>query len=160
MARYVKPTESERRFHETRREAPRSGAQQAPRSREQDTGETLVDRLLQVAHQHLVERARKPVTDAGKLARALHLTSEQLEGNLGAPLLATAASGLDRAAALLDDDPRKLVGAVERFARTRSIAFCSGALVLGIGAGRFLKSSARTARHQPRDDEGTSHEPQ
>jgi hypothetical protein len=32
--------------------------------------------------------------------------------------------------------------------------------VLGIGAGRFLKSSARTARRQPQDDGGTNHEPQ
>lgn len=165
MAGYIKRNGPVRRPPE-----PRHSHAEAPPT-------SLLDQLAQVAQQHLSERARKPVTDAGKLSKALRLTSEQLEGNLAAPLLETAADGLDHAVELFDHDARELVDAMQRFARTQPAMFYGGALVLGLGAGRFLKSSARgpaarkdpepravrasrNGHSQPPDHEGTRHEPE
>jgi hypothetical protein len=175
MGRYVKRNEQVRHAHEPRANGPRG--HESRRSSAEDAPASLIDQLAQVAQQHISERARKPVTDASKLARALRLSSEQLEGNIAAPLLETAADGLDHAVELFDRDARELVDAMERFARAQPAVFYGGALALGLGAGRFLKSSARgaaarknpeptaarTARHghsQPPQDEGTRHEPE
>ena len=89
------------------------------------------------------QRAGKPAADLGKLAKALALTSEQLEGNMASPYVSKAASQLERFSHFLENaNGEEALRSVEEFARKRPLLFLGGAAVLGFGGARFLKSSA------------------
>lgn len=120
------------------------------RGQSESTDQTnFVDRIAQLVNEQVSQRAGKPANDLSKLAKALRLTSEQLEGNLTSPFIGKAADQLDRAVELLGRDGREVMDSVERFARTSPLAFVGGAIAVGIGAGRFLRSSAQATA--PRD---------
>lgn len=89
------------------------------------------------------QRTGKPAADLGKLAKALLLTSEQLEGNLASPYVSKAANQLERFATFLESaTAEEALRGVEEFARKRPLLFIGGAAMLGFGGARFLKSSA------------------
>jgi hypothetical protein len=103
----------------------------------------------------MIERFAKltatSASDLTKVATALHLTSQQLETELGARLLETAAGSLDRvASAIKDARPKELQRALQGLAREQPAFFIGSALALGFAGARFLKSSAAPAdRAQP-----------
>jgi len=87
----------------------------------------------------------KPGVDIDKLAKSLRLTGQQLEGNLVVPYVDKLAGGLERIAAFIEEaDAAEVMRRVEKYARQRPFLAVSGALGLGILAGRFLKSSAQS----------------
>ena len=101
------------------------------------------DQTTRMVRTRVSERASQSASQVADFARALRQTGQGLEGNLAAPLVGRAADQLDRVAELLDsNDPDKLVGNVERFARQQPLLFLGGAFALGLAGARFLKSSA------------------
>ncbi len=137
----------------------------------------LANEAIALVSDQLQKQVHRPAADLDRLARALQLTSEQLAGTLAVPVVARAAAEAERAARFLEqNDARQTLEAVERFARQKPLLFLGGALAIGVGAGRFLKSSgfetgsstsnpSPTARRQatasPQTTQrGNDHEPQ
>jgi len=105
----------------------------------------VVDRAKEIASDQVSERREKSAGEIGKLANALHHTSEELGDTIAAPYVDKAADMLDRlAGSVRDASIRDAVGATERFARREPLLFLGGAFVIGLLAARFLKSSERT----------------
>ena len=104
-----------------------------------------------VLEEQVAQRAGKPAADLGKLAKALLLTSEQLDGNFASPLVNKAATQLEHFSQFLQDAKGEdALRSVEEFARKRPWLFLGGAAVVGFGGARFLKSSA--TRRAPTDN--------
>ena len=134
----------------------------------------LANEAISLVSEQLQKQVHLPAADLDRLARALRLTSEQLQGTIAVPVVARAASEAERAARFLEqNDAKQTLDAVERFAREKPLWFLGGALAVGVGAGRFLKSSAfetssseaRAARRRsttsPQTTQrGNDHEPQ
>jgi hypothetical protein len=103
----------------------------------------LANEAISMVSKQLQKQVHRPAADLDRLARALRLTSEQLSGTLAVPVITRAAAEAERAARFLEqNDARQTLDAVERFARQKPLLFLGGALAVGVGAGRFLKSSA------------------
>jgi hypothetical protein len=91
-------------------------------------------------------RFGRSASELNRLAEVLRTASARLDGSFTAPYFEGVANQIDRAAgALKNANTRDMVEAVQRFARTNPLVFLGGVLALGIGAGRFLKSSALPA---------------
>lgn len=111
----------------------------------------VVDRAKDLASEQVTERREKSAGEIGKLARALHQTSEELGDTMAAPYVDKAADMLDRlSTSVRDGSLRDAVRATERFARREPLLFLGGTFILGVLAARFLKSSER----RDREDEG------
>jgi hypothetical protein len=114
--------------------------------RDEDFGARLTSHARQLLAEEISQQVGDPVADLRKVAHALRATSRELEGRLGAQYVGRAAEQLASTLDFLQRAPApEVVDAVHRFARTRPTAFFSGAFALGLGAGRFLKSSAQQA---------------
>lgn len=97
----------------------------------------------------VAETAEKSAGDIGDVARALHETSKQLEGNVASPYIDKAADELERLSGYLRNaSVPEIARNVESFARREPALFLGGAFVLGIAAARFIKSSAGQAEGQ------------
>lgn len=109
---------------------------------DQSVTSMMLHQTKAIVGEQVSKRAGKPAADIGKLAKALELTSEQLEGNVASPYVKRAASQLERFAQFLEDAKgEEALRTVEQFARKQPLLFLSGAAVLGFGTARFLKSS-------------------
>jgi hypothetical protein len=91
-------------------------------------------------------RFGRSASDLKRLGEVLRTASARLDGSFTAPYFESAANQIDRAADMLKNaNARDMIEGVQRFAKTRPLLFLGGALALGIGAGRFLRSSATPA---------------
>jgi hypothetical protein len=132
-------------------QAPRQSAiAGAPHGDERTPGslrERVAGQAKELARSRISERKSRSATDLGNVANALRQTGQQLEGNIGLPLVNGAADRLEHIAELLDTtDPAEFVRGVERFARRDPLLFLAGALAIGIVGARFVKSSAMHAQ--------------
>jgi hypothetical protein len=83
----------------------------------------------------------------------LHLLSEQLEGNFTAPYVDKVAGQVERFANMLRDTKLSDVkSTAENMAKNDPIVFYGGLFALGIGAARFLKSTAEQTSEAPRGE--------
>jgi len=104
----------------------------------------VVDRAKDLATEQVSQQREKSAGEIGKLARALHHTSEELGDTMAAPYVERAADMLDRlSGSVRDASLGNAVRATERFARREPLLFLGGAFLLGVLASRFLKSSER-----------------
>jgi hypothetical protein len=88
----------------------------------------------------------KRASDLNRLADVQRTATARLEGTDTAPYFEGAARQIDRAADVLKHaNTREITAAVQRVARTNPLLFIGGALALGFGAGRFLRSTALPA---------------
>lgn len=102
----------------------------------------VVGRAKELAGEQVSDRREKSAGAIGKLAEALHHTSE--EDTVAAPYIEKAADMLDRlSGSVRDTSLRDAVRATERFARREPLVFLGGAFIVGLLASRFLKSSGR-----------------
>ena len=110
---------------------------------EQSLPAMVASQAKAVLEEQVAQRAGKPAADLGKLAKALLLTSEQLEGNIASPMVSKAAGQLERFSQFLQEAKGDdVLRTVEEFARKRPMWFLGGAALVGFGGARFLKSTA------------------
>jgi len=103
----------------------------------------VVGRAKDLASEQVSERREKSAGAIGKIAEALHHTSE--EDTVAAPYIEKAADMLDRLSdSVRDTSLREAVRRTERFARREPLVFLGGAFLVGLLASRFLKSSGRS----------------
>jgi hypothetical protein len=115
----------------------------------QSIGSMVAHHAKSLVDEQVAKRAGKPAADLGKLAKALLLTSEQLEGNLASPYVSRAATQLEKFASFLENAKGEdALRSVEEFARKQPLWFLGGAAVLGFGGARFLKSTASRSNEQ------------
>lgn len=110
-----------------------------------DLASDVVDRAKDLANEQVTQQRERSAGEIGKLARALHHTSEELGDTMAAPYVERAAEMLDRlSGSVRDASLGNAVRATERFARREPLLFLGGAFLLGVLASRFLKSSERS----------------
>jgi hypothetical protein len=91
-------------------------------------------------------RFGKSASDLNRLAEVLRTASARLDGTFTAPYFDRAAQQIDRAADVLKHaNIQEIAGSAQRLARSSPWLYIGGALALGLGAGRFLRSSASLA---------------
>jgi hypothetical protein len=118
----------------------------APAMPDGDDVKRFADHARKLVDDELSMRLGRSASELKRLAEVLRTTSARLDGNFTAPYFEGAAAQIDRAADMLKNaNAREMVAAVQRFAKTRPLLFLGGAIALGIGAGRFLRSSATPA---------------
>jgi hypothetical protein len=137
------------------RSASRNRERSSGTGENQSIGSMVAHHAKSLVDEQVAKRAGKPAADLGKLAKALLLTSEQLEGNLASPYVSKAANQLEKFAHFLENaQGEEALRSVEEFARKKPLWFLSGAAVLGFGGARFLKSSAARIAEQSNGTEG------
>jgi hypothetical protein len=124
-----------------------------------ETAEQLKDAVVGQAN-HLRESARSTQAHASHriqmLAEQLRRASDNLrhEDTLTAGLIERASRSVENVAGYVQSTtPQDLVRDVERLARRQPALFFGSALLLGLGAGRFLKSSAPYTSREGHPDE-------
>ena len=104
--------------------------------------------------EQLTRHAAKPAGDLSKLATALRVTGEQCEWEPAAEYAEKTADQLQRVAGFItDENAERLLRRLRRFALRNPALFIGGALLAGLGGGRFLRSSV------PSDAQGQSPTP-
>jgi ElaB/YqjD/DUF883 family membrane-anchored ribosome-binding protein len=91
-------------------------------------------------------RFGKSASELNRLAEVLRTAGARLDGTFTAPYFDRAAQQIDRAADLIKHASiQELAGSAQRLARSSPWLYIGGALAVGLGAGRFLRSSAALA---------------
>lgn len=110
---------------------------------DEDFGKRIGGHAQQLIDEELSQRLGRGALEMARFADALRSAGSRLEGSRTGPYFNSAAGQIEHAAELLRNaNARDIVDGVERFARQSPLMFVGGAIALGIGAGRFLKSSA------------------
>lgn len=111
-----------------------------------DDVKRFADHARKLVDDEVSARFGRSASELHRLAEVLRTASARLDGSFTAPYFEGAANQIDRAAKMLKNaTTREMYDAVQRFARTNPLVFLGGVLALGIGAGRFLKSSGMPA---------------
>lgn len=159
--------------------ATRAAQPQADESAD-DFGRRIAGQARKMVDDEIGARFGQGASGLNRLSDALRGASTRLEGALAAPYFEKAAGQLEHVAELLQNaNSGEMLEGVQRFARERPLLFMGSAVALGIGAGRFLKSSssssgmpllstasstqparrsARTKNREASQTRGTSHE--
>ena len=104
---------------------------------------SAVEQAKDVVSAQVTEKSGKGAADIGEVAKALHQTSESLEGNIASPYVKQAAQQLDRVSEFLrTNDVGEMTKKVEAYARREPLLFLGGALAVGLLGARFLKATA------------------
>jgi len=110
----------------------------------------VADQAKEVVSDKAQDQQQRSAGNIGKVAKALHRTSEDLADTMAAPYVEKAAAALDRmSGSVREANLRDIVEATERFARKDPVLFVGGAFAIGLIAARFLKSSARATSERP-----------
>jgi hypothetical protein len=113
-------------------------------SQAKEVAEHAATKAKDLVSTRVAEETGKKAGDIGDVAKALHETSKQLEGNIASPYVDKAADQLDKLSSFLRTaSVPEIARNVETFARKEPLLFLGGAFVLGMAGARFLKSSAR-----------------
>jgi ElaB/YqjD/DUF883 family membrane-anchored ribosome-binding protein len=87
----------------------------------------------------------KSVNDLEAVAKTLKLASQQLEGNIAAPVIEKLAGGVEQVAKYIEDaDVRELLRRAESLGRENPFVFVGVAALIGFAGGRFLHASGRS----------------
>lgn len=109
----------------------------------EDFSARIAGHARQLFDDEVSQRFSKGASDLGRLADALRGASTRLDGAFGAPYFERAAGHIEQLAELVKHAKgTDVIDGVQRFARERPLLYLGGAVALGIGAGRFLKSSS------------------
>ena len=111
---------------------------------DQDRDDEWLDtqRVRDFLLEQLTKHAAKPAADLSKIGMALRLTSEQCEWGPTAECAEKAADRLQRVAGLITNaDTESVLRRLRRFAARQPRLFVGSAVLLGLGGGRFLRSS-------------------
>ncbi len=96
-------------------------------------------------------RQEKSAGDLGKVADAIRQTGESLQDTVAGPYVEKAAAMIERVSGSVKNaNLRDTMRATERFAQRDPVLFLGGAFLVGLLAGRFLKSSAQHEAPTPR----------
>jgi hypothetical protein len=107
---------------------------------------SFADHARKLVDEEVTLRFGKSAAELNRLAEVLRTASARLDGTFTAPYFDSVAQQIDRAADLLKHASlQELTSAAHRIARSNPWLFIGGALAIGIGAGRFLRSSAPAA---------------
>lgn len=107
-----------------------------------DDVRSLAEHARKLVDDQITLRLGRSAGDLNRLAEVLRTAGARLEGTFTAPYFEGAATQIDRAADLLKNaSTAEIADAVQRAARGNPLLFIGGALALGFGAGRFLRSS-------------------
>ena len=117
-----------------------TGAREAPI--EEDFGRRMASQARQLFDDEFSQRVGRSASNLNRLADALRGAAARLEGSSTARHFESAAGQVERIAALVKNaNGRDLIDGLQSFARRRPLLFLGTAVAVGIGAGRFLKSS-------------------
>ena len=110
----------------------------------------IAERVRDTTTTQLESQKQRATEGLGSVAEAVRETAQRLREHQQEPLAGaaeTAAQQVERFSGYLRDrDVNSLVRDAEDFARRQPALFVAGAFVLGVAAGRFLKSSSRAAQ--------------
>ena len=122
----------------------RNGAAPAMPTREDIS--SFAEHARRIVDDEVTLRLGKSASELNRLAEVLRTASARLDGTFTAPYFDRAAQQIDRAADLLKHASiQEIAGSAQRIARSSPWLYIGGALALGLGAGRFLRSSAALA---------------
>jgi hypothetical protein len=122
----------------------RNGA--APPMPTREDIKSFADHARKIVDDEVTMRFGKSASELNRLAEVLRTASARLDGTFTAPYFDRAAQQIDRAAELLKHaNIQEIASSAQRLARTSPWLYVGGALALGLGAGRFLRSSAALA---------------
>jgi hypothetical protein len=125
--------------------AKRAAQPQADDSTE-DFRERIAGQARKLVDDEIGARFGRGASDLNRLSDALRGAGARLEGSFAGSYFERAAGQLDQVAQMLQHtSSRELVDGVQRFARERPLLFLGSAVALGIGAGRFLRSSSTSS---------------
>lgn len=120
-------------------------AQPQPGESTDDFGRRLASQARKLIDDELGARLGRGASDLNRLSDALRGAGARLEGAAAGPYFERAAVQLEHVAELLQHtSSREMVEGVQRFARERPLMFMGSAVALGIGAGRFLRSTSES----------------
>jgi len=123
--------------------ATRTAQPAADEQQTEDFGQRIAGQARRLFDDEIGARFGRGASDLNKLSDALRGAGTRLEGSFVGPYFEQAAGHVDRVAELLKDtNSRELIEGTQRLARERPLLFLGSALALGIGVGRFLKSSS------------------
>ncbi len=146
-ARSTKPDQAQPKVGEIVDQAQATAGQVVDQAQEK-VGQ-VVDQARQQTTSLLTAQKDQAADTLYTVAHALRQTGQQLREQDKAPIAGyadQAATEVERISGYLHGrDVRQIVDDTEGFARQRSAVFVGGALVLGLVAARFLKSSKRNA---------------
>lgn len=118
----------------------------APAMPNADDIRSFAEHARQLVDDEVSLRFGRSASELNRLAEVLRTASARLEGTFTAPYFEGAAKQIDRAAAMLKNaNTREMISSVRGFAQQSPLWFVGAALALGVGAGRFLRSSAAPA---------------
>jgi len=110
---------------------------------EHDFSQRIADQARKLFDDEIGARLGRSASDLNRLSDALRGAGARLEGSFAGPYFERAAGQLEHVAELLQHtNSRDMYEGVQRFARERPLLYLGSAVALGIGAGRFLKSSS------------------
>ena len=112
----------------------------------QQVASDLADKATRSAEKQFAGGKERAVHFVGQLAEALRHSGQTLSSGTDMPMvndyLGRAASKIEGLSGYLQDKSlTDVVGDVERYARREPVLFTSGAFLLGLLGGRFLRSS-------------------
>lgn len=92
------------------------------------------------------KRSSQGADQLSEVARALHQSGRDLEGNVAGPYVRKAAEQIDHVSHYLRTaEPRDVIESVADFAKRDPVLFLSGAFALGLFGSRFMKSGGSPA---------------
>lgn len=104
----------------------------------------VVDQAKGLVSDQVTGQKERSAGDLGKIANAIRQSRDSLSDTPAGPYVEKAAEMLDRvSASVRNANLRDTVRSAEKFARRDPLLFIGGAFVVGLLAGRFLKSSAQ-----------------
>jgi hypothetical protein len=125
----------------------------------QDKSKEVVDKAKDTAMNTMESQKSRAANNIGNVAEALRQTGKQLRNQDQQGFSRMADTAADRLEQFSDDlqnkDFNEMMDDVEDFARRDPELFLGGAVVLGLLAARFLKSSNRRRYRQPGFQEST-----
>ncbi|MBC7172547.1 MAG: hypothetical protein H5U40_08985 [Polyangiaceae bacterium] len=108
-----------------------------------DAAMALAKQARELVSSQLTRGTAKASGDMSRLAKALQLTSAQLQDNVASPYIEKMAARLERASHQVEElDPSEVAEQVEDFAKREPLWFIGGALAIGALGARFLKTAA------------------
>lgn len=123
--------------------APRAAQPAADEGAGEDIGQRIAGQARKMFDDEIGARFGRGAGDLNRLSDALRGASVRLEGAAAGPYFEQAAEKVERFASLLQNtNSKEMVEGAQRLARERPLVFLGAAVALGIGAGRFLKSTS------------------
>lgn len=123
--------------------APRAAQPAATEGEGEDFSKRVAGQARKLFDDEIGARFGRGAGDLNRVSDALRGASVRLEGAAAGPYFEQAAEQVERFATLLQNtNSREMIEGAQRLARERPLVFLGAAVAIGIGAGRFLKSTS------------------